>query len=105
NTKGSLNEISINYEYDDNKGLIRAIHQNCPNLKFLGLYFTSFNRIILSELERLLINCQNLTGLVITSYNIFGEPGWNNYLKYYPNHLQLIYINLNFFLIFMRNLN
>ena len=60
NTCGHLTEIKIGYannEEIDNKKIIRAIYQNCPNLKYLKLLFKSSD---LLELENLLINCQYL---------------------------------------------
>ncbi|RGB41685.1 hypothetical protein C1646_810535 [Rhizophagus diaphanus] len=62
-TKGHITEISI--VGDDNKSLIRAIYQNCKNLRYLKL--SLLNRNIL-ELENLLINCKFLNGLVIDVY-------------------------------------
>jgi hypothetical protein len=62
-TKGFITEISI--LGDDNKSLIRAIYQNCKNLRYLKL--SLLNRNIL-ELENLLINCKFLNGLVIDVY-------------------------------------
>ncbi|GBC30733.1 uncharacterized protein OCT59_015881 [Rhizophagus irregularis] len=64
-TKGYLNEIKIGYiDHDeiDNKRLIRAIYQNCPNLKYLKLLIKDSN---IWELEKLLINCKYLDGLFI----------------------------------------
>ncbi|GBC09117.1 hypothetical protein RclHR1_08610004 [Rhizophagus clarus] len=62
NTKGYITEISI---VVDDKSLIRAIYQNCKNLRYLKL--SLLNRNIL-ELENLLINCKFLNGLVIDGY-------------------------------------
>src|SRR5204863_3398579 len=63
-TKGYLTEISIHLQYDaDNNRLIQAIYQNsAENLKYLKIRLTDD---IISEFESLLINCQNLNGLVI----------------------------------------
>jgi len=65
NTKGHLTEISIVYEDADNR-LIQAIYQKCQNLRYLNL---SFNNDSLLELEKLLINCQHLSRLVINNNN------------------------------------
>ena len=43
--------------------IIKAIYQNCPNLKYLKLSLQNNDDV--SELEKLLINCQHLDGLVI----------------------------------------
>ena len=66
NTKGHLTEINIvSYEKDTSNRLIQAIHQNCPKLRYLKLIMDGFD---VSELKKLLINCQYLNGLVIGSY-------------------------------------
>ncbi|GBB88703.1 hypothetical protein RclHR1_15270004 [Rhizophagus clarus] len=65
NTNGNLIEIKIEYVSHDgmnNKKIIQAIYQNCPNLKYLKLLFRNSNII---ELENLLINCQHLVGLFV----------------------------------------
>ncbi|GES93945.1 hypothetical protein GLOIN_2v1878750 [Rhizophagus clarus] len=65
NTKGTLNEISIyslRLNESNNERLIEAIARNCLNLKYLTLVLR--NRDI-TGLEKLLINCQYLNGLVI----------------------------------------
>ena len=54
NTKGHLNEISIDYCEGDDK-FIRVIYQNCPILKYLKL---SIKNHYISELEKLLNNCK-----------------------------------------------
>ncbi|RIA85199.1 hypothetical protein C1645_831163 [Glomus cerebriforme] len=72
NTKGHLTEISILYEGDDNKRLIQSIYENCPNLRYFKLLFNNDN---ISELENLLIKCQNLNGLVIFTDDS-NEPDW-----------------------------
>jgi hypothetical protein len=77
NTNGKLNEISINLlrYYDTNyKVLIQAISQNCPKLQYLMLMFK--NRDII-ELEKLLINCQNLNGLIIVANKFDIEFDWS----------------------------
>jgi hypothetical protein len=63
-TKGDLKEIKIDFvDHDDsnNKRLIQAIYQNCPNLKYLELSIGNS----ISEFEKLLINCKYLDGLYI----------------------------------------
>jgi hypothetical protein len=64
-TMGYLKEIKIcltDHDDTDNKRFIRAIYQNCPNLKYLKLLIRSSN---ISEFEKLLINCKYLDGLYI----------------------------------------
>jgi hypothetical protein len=46
---------------DYHRRLIRAIYQNCPNLRYLYMPIKEQN---IPEFEKLLINCQNLNGLV-----------------------------------------
>jgi hypothetical protein len=68
-TKGYLKEIKIYLTDNDdtnNKRLIRAIYQNCPNLKYLKLLIRNSN---ISEFEKLLINCKYLDGLYIIMDN------------------------------------
>jgi hypothetical protein len=74
NTKGHLTEISILFGGDDNRGLIQAIYQNCPNLIYLKLLFNNNNIL---ELEKLLTKCQYLCGLVIFTDEL-NEPDWND---------------------------
>jgi hypothetical protein len=71
NTNGNLTKISIGnmlHNVIDNKNIIKAIYQNCPNLMYLKLMFRSENIL---ELEQLLINCQHLNGLYFLITNIF----------------------------------
>ncbi|RIA99414.1 hypothetical protein C1645_811438 [Glomus cerebriforme] len=77
NTKGNLMEINIDYD-SDGKRLIQAIYQSCPNLKYLKLSLKNNNNI--SELDNLLINCQHLNGLVISTCNS-KEFDWDNLFK------------------------
>ncbi|RIA81212.1 hypothetical protein C1645_881730 [Glomus cerebriforme] len=73
NTRGHLVEIKIDYISHDvisNKRIIQAIYQNCPNLKYLKLLFRNSNIL---ELEKLLINCQYLSGLYILVNTMFDE--------------------------------
>jgi hypothetical protein len=70
NTKGYLLKIKINYIRHgeiDNKRIIHAIYQNCPNLRYLKLLFRNFNIL---ELENLLINCKYLDGLFLIFNNL-----------------------------------
>ncbi|CAB4413104.1 unnamed protein product [Rhizophagus irregularis] len=76
NTNGYLTEISICYEGVDNKRLIQAIYENCPNLKYLKLSFINND---ITELEKLLIKCKHLSGLVIIIFE--NEPDWDNLFK------------------------
>jgi hypothetical protein len=64
-----LTVISISSDYifsntDDVNNLIQIISQNCPNLEYADLPIKDYN---LTEFEKLLNNCQLLTGLVIRS--------------------------------------
>ncbi|CAG8734163.1 13795_t:CDS:2 [Rhizophagus irregularis] len=63
---GHLHEITLTHsgivsDADYNRRLIRAIYQNCPNLRYLSMPIKEQN---IPEFERLLINCQNLNGLI-----------------------------------------
>jgi hypothetical protein len=72
-TKGDLKEIKIYLTDNDdtnNKRLIRAIYQNCPNLKYLKLLIRNSNIL---EFEKLLINCKYLNGLYIIMEDIDCE--------------------------------
>ncbi|GBC04997.1 hypothetical protein RclHR1_00060010 [Rhizophagus clarus] len=63
NTNGSLTEISIDDTFNnevDNKSIIQAIYQNCPNLQYLKLMFRNENVL---ELEQLFICCKYLYGI------------------------------------------
>ncbi|RIA98328.1 hypothetical protein C1645_812892 [Glomus cerebriforme] len=65
NTNGFLTEINIDkifHQEINNKKIIRAIYQNCPNLKYLKLLFKISNVL---ELNKLLLTCQYLNGLYI----------------------------------------
>jgi hypothetical protein len=66
NTNGSLIEISITcrvcHNKINNKKIIQAIYQNCPNLKYLKLVIKKKN---IFEIEKLLIQCQYLEGLFL----------------------------------------
>ncbi|PKY42644.1 hypothetical protein RhiirA4_456477 [Rhizophagus irregularis] len=76
-TSGQLIEIKIDHiphEEIDNKRIIQAIYQKCPNLRYLKLMLR--NRNIL-ELKNLLVNCRNLSGLFIIS-NMVDTFGWDN---------------------------
>ena len=76
-TSGCLTEINVSHIYHeevDNKRIIQAIYQKCPNLKYLRLVLRNNN---ISELENLLI--QYLNGL----HFIVGEIFFGMiYLKY-----------------------
>ncbi|GES74746.1 hypothetical protein GLOIN_2v1785437 [Rhizophagus clarus] len=75
NTSGHLVEINvecINPDEFDNKRIIQAIYQHCPNLKYLKMLFKNSGTL---ELEKLLINCKYLEGLFILAHdNLFD---WN----------------------------
>ncbi|RIA87044.1 hypothetical protein C1645_828334 [Glomus cerebriforme] len=76
NTNGSLIEIRINrivHEIINNKRIIHAIYQNCPNLRYLKLFFSGKNFL---ELEKLLIKCQYLNGLFIL-IDWVGDKDWD----------------------------
>src|SRR6266498_1389242 len=74
NTKGYLTEISTYHGFDDRR-LIQAIYQNCPKLRYLKLIINN-NSIL--ELENLLINCQNLNGLILLNDY---DNDWDNLFK------------------------
>lgn len=66
-TSGYLTTISIFcevilYKGADTGRLIQAIYQNCPNLRYLKTPIKNCN---FPEFKRLLINCQDLNGLII----------------------------------------
>ncbi|RGB43431.1 hypothetical protein C1646_749825 [Rhizophagus diaphanus] len=65
-TNGHLQEITLCHngifsDADYNRRLIQAIYQNCPNLRYLSMPMKEQN---FPEFEKLLINCQNLNGLI-----------------------------------------
>ncbi|CAB5357447.1 hypothetical protein RhiirA1_468369 [Rhizophagus irregularis] len=65
-TNGHLREITLTHsgivsDADYNRRLIQAIYQNCLNLRYLNMPIKEQN---IPEFERLLINCQNLNGLI-----------------------------------------
>ncbi|RGB43457.1 hypothetical protein C1646_809335 [Rhizophagus diaphanus] len=65
-TNGHLHEITLCHsgiisDSDYNRRLIQAIYKNCPNLRYLNMPIKEQN---FPEFERLLINCQNLSGLI-----------------------------------------
>ncbi|RGB26756.1 hypothetical protein C1646_770032 [Rhizophagus diaphanus] len=71
-TNESLTKLSIEnmtHNEIDNKIIIKAIYQNCPNLIYLKLMLINENIL---ELEQLLINCQYLIGFYFINKNIFG---------------------------------
>jgi hypothetical protein len=90
NTSGYLIEIKIDYICHDeinNKRIIRAIYQNCPNLQYLNLMFRKSNII---ELENLLINCQYLNGLffiIDSDDTINWDKLFEILTKFSPNNL------------------
>ncbi|GES93943.1 hypothetical protein GLOIN_2v1878750 [Rhizophagus clarus] len=76
NTSEELEEISINSLRcnDSNYGdLIQTIAQSCPNLKYFMLILR--NRDIIN-LEKVLINCQYLSGLNIVIYKYDFDFDW-----------------------------
>ncbi|HXT84588.1 MAG TPA: hypothetical protein VN704_09730, partial [Verrucomicrobiae bacterium] len=76
-TSGFLVEIKIDYIYHyekENKRIIQAIYQNCPNLEYLKLVFRNCNIL---ELKNLLNNCQYLKVLFILICDMF-EFDWSN---------------------------
>ena len=79
NTKGYLTEISTYHGFDDRR-LIQAIYQNCPKLRYVKLKIND-NSIL--EFENLLINCQNLNGLVLLNdyNNNIHNFNWDNLFK------------------------
>ncbi|PKY49356.1 hypothetical protein RhiirA4_545210 [Rhizophagus irregularis] len=88
NTKGNLNEIIINYQHHHNdKRLIKAIYQHCPNLNYLKLSLLNKDMDII-EFQNLLINCKFINILDIIG---IGDFIWNELLiiltKYSPINL------------------
>jgi hypothetical protein len=85
NTSGYLTEIKIEGTFNDeinNKRVIQAIYQNCPYLKYLKLLIRNNN--IISEFEKLLINCQHLNGLYILFYK-HQQIDFDNLFKLFAN--------------------
>jgi hypothetical protein len=81
NTNGYLTEIKIDcvpHNKSDNRIIIQAIYQNCPNLKYLKITFKNDNIL---ELKNLLISCQQLSGLFIIIDNTDYFFDWNNMFK------------------------
>ncbi|GES75181.1 hypothetical protein GLOIN_2v1866989 [Rhizophagus clarus] len=82
-TSGYLTEIKIDNAIetivDCNKRLIQAIYQNCPNLRYLKLLVMNNNIL---EFEKLLINCQYLSGLFLCfNHNELKNIDFNNLFK------------------------
>src|SRR5438045_114498 len=81
NAKG-LHEIKVVINgfnrRESNKMLIQSIHQNCPNLKYLGM---PFKNDCVSELEKLLTKCQCLDGLYIYHVSRVKETDWSELFK------------------------
>ncbi|CAB5395253.1 unnamed protein product [Rhizophagus irregularis] len=90
NTNGYLIEIKIDYIGHDeinNKKIIKAIYQNCPNLQYLNLMFRKSNIL---ELEKLLIKCQYLNGLffiIDSDDTINWDKLFEILTKFSPNNL------------------
>ncbi|GBC05008.1 hypothetical protein RclHR1_00060021 [Rhizophagus clarus] len=77
NTGGCLTEIKIGYMFQNkynNKLIIRAIYNNCPNLQYLKLLFRNDN---MCEIEKLLIKCQHLNGLFLIINSWINMFEWN----------------------------
>jgi hypothetical protein len=75
NTSGYLIEINIDsIIHDDfnNKRIIQAIHQHCPNLKYFKMLFRNSGTL---ELEKLLIKCKYLEGLFILAHDKLFDWG------------------------------
>ncbi|GES74754.1 hypothetical protein GLOIN_2v1881634 [Rhizophagus clarus] len=65
NTSGNLIEIKVDYVSNDeidNKKLIQAIYDKCPNIKYLKILVRNRN---IPELEKLLTNCPHLNRLYL----------------------------------------
>jgi hypothetical protein len=71
NANRSLTKLSVDNDIPhnevENKSIIQAIYQNCPNLMYLKLMFISENIL---ELEQLLINCKYLNGFHFIIMNL-----------------------------------
>ncbi|EXX65104.1 uncharacterized protein OCT59_029429 [Rhizophagus irregularis] len=81
NTGGKLIEVSINGGYHDennNKRLIQSIYNKCKKIQYLKILIRNEN---ISELEKLLIDCQYLDGLNINVYNDETIFDWNYFFK------------------------
>ncbi|GES74598.1 hypothetical protein GLOIN_2v1881647 [Rhizophagus clarus] len=77
NTKGYLRDINIqfiNHSEINNKRIIQAIYQNCPNLLYLKILYRNSS----TELENLLINCQRLIGLFFIISDLFVSFNWKD---------------------------
>jgi hypothetical protein len=98
NTKGNLSEISIHYDGIDSKRLIRAIYQNCSNLRYLKLSLAANTNSLISEFENLLINCQFLNGLIIDINDIFDvlEFCWDKLFEILTKSSPFSLIKFNF---------
>ncbi|GBB98116.1 hypothetical protein RclHR1_03140015 [Rhizophagus clarus] len=72
NTKGHLTEISLLFIDFNTIRLTQAIHNNCPNLKFLrlALFYTIDSSF---EYKNLFTKCQFLEGLIIDAHNSFFD--------------------------------
>ncbi|PKC60454.1 hypothetical protein RhiirA1_539833 [Rhizophagus irregularis] len=79
-TGGFLNEIKIDSTFGNvysNNRIIQAIYNNCPFLKYLKLILLNDN---ISELEKLIINCNYLNGLFIIIDSLAAFD-WDNLFK------------------------
>ncbi|GBC05427.1 hypothetical protein RclHR1_06210012 [Rhizophagus clarus] len=79
NTTNNLSEINISIHCyalrtNGSKMLVRAICQNCPNIRYLKLSLDG--NLLISEFENLLINCQFLNRLIFNVMNDY-EFSWN----------------------------
>jgi hypothetical protein len=89
-TGGFLTEIKIDSAFGNvysNNNIIQAIYLSCPFLKYLKLILLNDN---ISELEKLIINCNYLNGLFIIIDSLAAFD-WDNLfkilVKYSPNSL------------------
>ncbi|RIA80453.1 hypothetical protein C1645_882157 [Glomus cerebriforme] len=102
NTNGSLIELKINdvchSEINNNK-IIQAIYKNCSKLKYLKLLFKYKNIL---ELEKVLINCQDLNGLYI-NIDLFDDNlhlediDWKHLFKILTNSSPVDLFKFKFF--------
>ncbi|GBB88384.1 hypothetical protein RclHR1_14950004 [Rhizophagus clarus] len=102
NIGGNLCEINIDSPKYDNfnnqQELFQAIAQNCPNLKYLMLVVINGNNI--NELEKIIINCQYMNGLVIVRDKYHSHFDWE---KLFEMLIKSSPINLNKFKFYIRD--
>ncbi|GBC01041.1 hypothetical protein RclHR1_04040011 [Rhizophagus clarus] len=97
NTKIHLSEISICcvvYNYNEDRRLVQAIYQNCPNLRYLKLSLVLYDDSLISEFENLLINCKFLNELII---DVTGSFCWDKLFITLSNSSPINLFDFKFF--------